>query len=176
MEIQLFHIGEEFSHFHYEIFPQDLKRLDRRFAFESVACRLRLKRESDIIRFFGCYQTVFHTTCDYCLSPAILELKRKFHLDLVQEGEHAEPEGDTEIHLHENDTEYYSGQELFVTRYFEDQILLDIPIALLCSETCRGICTQCGVNKNESSCECDKEFINNPFAILRAVAPDIPKG
>lgn len=33
-------------------------------------------------------------------------------------------------------------------------ITLELPLAPLCSEGCRGLCPYCGVDRNEESCEC----------------------
>jgi uncharacterized protein len=35
-----------------------------------------------------------------------------------------------------------------------DAIVLDLPMAPLCREDCRGLCPQCGADRNESECEC----------------------
>ena len=35
-----------------------------------------------------------------------------------------------------------------------DAVLLELPLAPLCSEDCRGLCPQCGINRNVADCEC----------------------
>ncbi len=35
-----------------------------------------------------------------------------------------------------------------------DAVLLELPLAPLCAETCLGLCPQCGTNWNESPCDC----------------------
>ncbi len=35
-----------------------------------------------------------------------------------------------------------------------DAVLLELPLAPLCAETCLGLCPQCGTNWNESPCRC----------------------
>ncbi|MFI5034833.1 MAG: YceD family protein [Acidimicrobiales bacterium] len=35
-----------------------------------------------------------------------------------------------------------------------DAILLDLPLAPLCREDCRGLCPTCGIDRNEESCAC----------------------
>ncbi len=36
-----------------------------------------------------------------------------------------------------------------------DAVLLELPIAPLCQEGCRGLCPMCGVNRNEQACRCE---------------------
>jgi uncharacterized protein len=35
-----------------------------------------------------------------------------------------------------------------------DAVMLELPLAPLCSEDCLGLCPQCGANRNETSCTC----------------------
>ena len=36
-----------------------------------------------------------------------------------------------------------------------DAVLLELPLAPLCEEACRGLCPLCGVNRNERECRCE---------------------
>ena len=36
----------------------------------------------------------------------------------------------------------------------QDDILLELPIRMLCSEDCKGLCPMCGCNLNEKQCSC----------------------
>ncbi len=35
-----------------------------------------------------------------------------------------------------------------------DAVVLELPLAPLCRETCRGLCPQCGADRNEEACGC----------------------
>jgi uncharacterized protein len=35
-----------------------------------------------------------------------------------------------------------------------DACILELPLAPLCSEDCRGLCPECGVNRNIEQCAC----------------------
>ncbi len=37
-----------------------------------------------------------------------------------------------------------------------DEILLDHPIRVLCKDSCRGLCPDCGANLNNGPCRCSK--------------------
>jgi uncharacterized protein len=48
-----------------------------------------------------------------------------------------------------------------------DQIVLQKPMKLLCSDDCKGLCDVCGCNLNQTQCDCkSKEYINPKFADL----------
>lgn len=52
-------------------------------------------------------------------------------------------------------------QELDVTDDIREDLLIEMPMNPLCSEACRGLCSQCGVNLNEESCDCVAEAIED---------------
>jgi uncharacterized protein len=47
-----------------------------------------------------------------------------------------------------------AGDELDLEPLARDAVLLELPLAPLCSEECRGLCPQCGANWNVTTCEC----------------------
>ncbi len=36
-----------------------------------------------------------------------------------------------------------------------DSVILELPLAPLCLEACRGLCPQCGANRNREACSCE---------------------
>ena len=60
--------------------------------------------------------------------------------------DHPEP-GDEEAYAIENDF-------VDLAPMVHDAILLELPLAPLCREDCRGLCPYCGNDRNESDCEC----------------------
>jgi len=47
-----------------------------------------------------------------------------------------------------------------------EQIVLDFPSKLLCSEDCLGLCPKCGKNLNEGDCGCPKKEADPRLAVL----------
>ena len=56
----------------------------------------------------------------------------------------------------DRDEEAYplAGDELDLEPLARDAVLLELPLAPLCSEDCRGLCPTCGANRNTDECEC----------------------
>ena len=63
----------------------------------------------------------------------------------------------------------FEASELELTDAIKDALLLELPIRFVCSENCKGLCSQCGINLNTGTCKCQKEDIMNPFAALRSI-------
>lgn len=63
------------------------------------------------------------------------------------------------------------GQEgdIDLSGALHDELCLSVPLAPLCSESCRGLCPVCGADLNEGSCEGHSESRESPFATLEAL-------
>jgi uncharacterized protein len=59
-------------------------------------------------------------------------------------------------HSAPGDEEAYPIENDFVdlAPMVHDAILLELPLAPLCHEDCRGLCPYCGIDRNEASCDC----------------------
>lgn len=60
------------------------------------------------------------------------------------------------------------GDELDITEDVRAEMLVELPMNLLCSEECRGLCTRCGVNLNHEKCGCrdDQSGSDNRWGAL----------
>jgi uncharacterized protein len=70
------------------------------------------------------------------------------------------PGGDEEVGLEEEDLEvvFVGDGELDLAELAAEQILLGLPMRWVCDESCRGLCPQCGANRNqENACTCEPE-------------------
>ena len=112
--------------------------------------------EGDAVRFTGTVSVSCVFECDRCL--------REFSKDLLFDfsesySHHAEEEQFTIL---PNDT--IDFQPLLM-----DTVIAGLPIERLCREDCKGLCPHCGIDKNFSSCSCEAEEEENPFAVLRGL-------
>ncbi len=49
-------------------------------------------------------------------------------------------------------------------------LVFEIPAVLLCDDDCKGLCSRCGTNLNNDSCECSGQLnSDNPFSILQDI-------
>jgi uncharacterized protein len=56
---------------------------------------------------------------------------------------------------------------LNLAEYALEQVILNIPMAPLCREDCRGLCPVCGANQNSGPCPCRSGEKDNPFKDLK---------
>lgn len=60
-----------------------------------------------------------------------------------------------------------TGNVLCITGALEACIFGSIPIKILCKDTCKGLCSVCGTNRNKKDCNCDETVYDPRFAIFR---------
>ena len=53
--------------------------------------------------------------------------------------------------------EEVKSDELDISDDIREDILIALPSKYLCNEDCKGLCTTCGINLNDSTCNCTTE-------------------
>ncbi len=123
------------------------------------------------IRISGHITAKLTAECDRCLEPGPLELDRDF--DLVYRPESMESEsGAAELDAAESEIGYYEGEGIELADVLTEQVLLWLPMHWVCGEDCKGICPECGVNRNKNACDCKVEQVDERWAALRNFRPN----
>ena len=91
---------------------------------------------------------------EICTHVAILN-----HGVLVEEGEVESEDLD--------EANYIDGYTLDVDQLVGSEILIGWPTKILCSEDCKGICSVCGQNLNEGSCDCEDTSLDPRMSVIR---------
>lgn len=77
----------------------------------------------------------------------------------------------------EEDEETYPlrGELLDLQPLVRDAILLELPLAPLCAESCKGLCATCGADLNDGPCSCDPTPADPRWAALSVLEADQPE-
>ena len=129
-------------------------------------CELSLRaiRTDAKVELIGRVSAVVEFECDRCLTVVTLPVKESFELLYVP------PLGTGDEHeLDEKDLSlgFYQDGLIDVDDLAREQIELALPMARLCTEECRGLCSGCGSNLNLGECSCGKEQIDPRWAALK---------
>ena len=110
--------------------------------------------------------------CDRCLT----EVPTALHLVIdkaVTLSSAAPPSMEAERTGQDDDNleqlEYMDGYQLDVDRLIYGEILVAWPMKVLCRDDCKGICSKCGANLNETACNCDQTVIDPRMAAFQDV-------
>jgi uncharacterized protein len=116
------------------------------------------ERAGDEIRIAGSLKTSLDLSCFRCLEPARIAINKPFDLFFRQGDENIFDE-DAEVELDEADTRtaFFSGTQLAIADILHEQILLALPMKVLCTVDCKGLCPHCGTNLNSGKCNCPRE-------------------
>ncbi len=76
--------------------------------------------------------------------------KRKKQSNKQDDEDDAELEGSFE--LDEIDAEPFDGKTIDLDPIVREQVLLALPLSVLCEDDCKGLCMVCGQNLNEEEC------------------------
>jgi len=107
------------------------------------------------VRVQGKVRTVLAAECDRCLAPTTYPVDASFDLFYKPAAELTAAEDDLALDEGEAEIAFYEMPGLELEDILREQVLLQIPMQKLCSESCKGICAVCGANRNEVECGCE---------------------
>ncbi len=64
---------------------------------------------------------------------------------------------------------YIDGYHLDVEKLICSEILINMPLRVLCSEDCKGLCFKCGANLNKGECGCDREQLDPRMSVIQDI-------
>jgi DUF177 domain-containing protein len=137
-----------------------------------TACRLTaadllLSVDSGDVVAEGSFEAEGEGFCDRCSDPVTLRFGKAFYDVLSPKGEAPKGTGPLELHADDMDVGYYDGKGVEVNDIFWEQVALELPLKVVCSESCRGVCPICGANWNREACSCGTTVTPGPFEILK---------
>ena len=120
------------------------------------------------IRIAGELETAMESECARCLEPAVQPVSRKFDLLYRPLGSDA---GRSELSVTAAEAEvgYYQGEGLLLEDALREQVLLDLPLKVMCREDCKGLCPHCGKNLNEGECSCAEPLEDPRWSALKDI-------
>jgi uncharacterized protein len=132
-----------------------------------VHLRGELQKEGSRVAFAGDIQVVAELSCSRCLELYARPLDLHFDLLYTAEPEKVE-KGESRVDEASITEVHYDGARIDLDALLGEQILLGLPLKPLCREDCRGLCPQCGANRNAEACGCSVEPEVDPrFAALK---------
>lgn len=119
----------------------------------------------DEIRIRGHVKVQMEADCDRCLEPAPFLVDQDMEL-------YYRPTADgygEEKSLDQSEAEmgFYDGEGLELNEVLREFVHLALPMQRLCREDCKGICPECGQNRNLKDCECVPAAVDDRWAALK---------
>ena len=119
--------------------------------------------------------------CSRCIGPVRVVVDEELAVTFVPgrrlpklEAEDAEADEDAGVELSAEDLDLYGydGETVDLEPLLRELLVLAVPYAPLCRESCLGLCPQCGVDRNQETCAC-QPTIDPRLAALRVDTTEI---
>jgi uncharacterized protein len=110
--------------------------------------------------------TRLEACCDRCLSSVVIPVEQEFNLFYRPVSAIAREE---EVELPEDElgVGFFSGDGIELADVVTEQVILALPMKVLCRTDCRGLCPVCGANLNIEKCGCLPAQESSPFSSLK---------
>ena len=114
----------------------------------------------------GHIETRAAVECDRCLKQVELPVDADFEVEYVS-GQTYESTAAAELTENDLSVSVFDGDAIDVDEIVKEQILLAVPTRTLCQPDCKGICPECGLDKNTGDCNCEPKEVDPRWAALK---------
>ena len=144
-------------------FDEELSVDPNRLDCDQVADPMRVRLKGEVRPRNGYFTVAGNcrvegsVTCSRCLEPVPWEVDESFSVDYRAP---ATAPLDAEVGLEADDLDvvFLESDMLDLAELAAEQILLSLPMRVVCDESCAGLCPRCGANRNrDGACTCEPE-------------------
>jgi len=173
MRLELSHIRQPETEFTKVFTPAEVTTGDDDYRI-TAPVELRLTVHKDHVRFrlVGTVKTELELQCSRCLEPFLMLVDREFDSRyLPHAAVEAKPDDDEETEVEEDDVAvtFYRDEMIDLNELLREQFYLALPMKPLHAVDCKGICPQCGTNRNVAPCTCTAQWGDPRLAGLKTL-------
>jgi len=149
--------------------PEEIETIDERVRLtQPVQVKGGVKRSGNEVFVNGHVETRAQLECDRCLKPVELPVSADFELEYITGAEY-ESSSAAALNEEEMSVSVFDGESIDVDEIVKEQVLLAVPARMLCREECKGICPECGIDRNSGQCNCAAEEVDPRWAALKGL-------
>ena len=126
----------------------------------------------------GTIKGVARVACGRCVGPVDLHFEEPLRVTFMpraeleaaasEAGDEDADEDGAELAADDLDVYAYDGDAVDLEALIREQYVLAVPFSPLCKDDCKGLCPQCGVDQNQTTCGCDQP-IDPRFEALKGL-------
>jgi uncharacterized protein len=137
----------------------DAERLDSEQVAGPIVVHLEgeVRPHGDVFSIIGRCSAEGKLSCSRCLEPVAWSVGEDFSIEYRVP---AAAPLDAEAGLEDEDLDvvFLQGEELDLAELAAEQVLLAMPMRIVCQPNCAGLCSRCGANlNNDGECACEPE-------------------
>jgi len=167
MRIELENLDGSKGDFAHLYQPGDLNPVDERITLiEAAAVNGKIRLNSNQVFVNGHLDTRAQVECDRCLQLIEIPVNVDFELEYITGSDYRSSSA-AELTEEELSVSVFDGEVIDVDEIVKEQILLAVPTRMLCREDCKGLCPECGSDRNTGDCTCVTNDIDPRWAALK---------
>lgn len=140
-----------------------------------------LRKVSRGVILDGSFEFVVTAPCKRCIVDVECRFPVQFELNLIPkslyEADRAAEKGEDDeaaevggtFNLEKADEDVFDGKTIDLDPIVREQVLLALPMNVVCREDCKGLCPVCGQNLNEKKCACETKVVDPRLAALKNI-------
>ncbi|HVF48832.1 MAG TPA: DUF177 domain-containing protein [Pyrinomonadaceae bacterium] len=169
MRIEIDKLDEQGEAFAHTYTPEELTLDEEVRLAEAARVEGEARRKGNQVHLRARLAAKVEAFCDRCAQPVALPFELEFEDRLVPAEAELETLEATELQPEDLALSVYEGDAVEVDDLVREQILLAVPTRLLCREDCKGLCPDCGVDRNKETCACEHKETDPRWAGLAAL-------
>jgi DUF177 domain-containing protein len=132
-----------------------------------LAVKVSISREDKHYGVDGHLAGKLKLVCDRCLETYVFTVSHDFRLSLTQPGPLESAREETELKKDDLAIRFIATDKIDLDDIIREQVYLSLPMKLICTNKCEGLCARCGVNLNVDTCNCSKRGGHPAFLKLK---------
>lgn len=131
--------------------------------------KLRLQTVGRLVEVDGRLSARVNLECGRCLCRYEQDAEEEFAFTfspVLEDVAEEQDEIEIELEAEQMGLVLYQDDVLELLPSLQEQAVMAMPIAHLCSEDCKGLCPICGQNLNQEQCSCSPRLFNSKFGAL----------
>ena len=170
MQLDLTRYRRPLDHFTRTFEPQEVPADGDSFVVAApVVLDFDIHKDKEKFRLVGSVRTELELPCSRCLEPFRFPVEATFDQRYLPAADAAAQSEDVELGEEDVEVSYYRDDAIDLAGLMREQFYLALPMKPLCNDDCKGLCPQCGTNRNVSQCSCTQGWVDPRLAALQAL-------
>ena len=115
---------------------------------------LTVSLKGDRVRVLGRVRAVLSLVCVRCLDAFRFPVDKDVDVEYVPDPADVTDGEEIELRYEDLGVGFYRDDRIDLVALVTEQLLDGVPMKPVCGEDCRGLCPQCGCNRNRDQCDC----------------------
>jgi uncharacterized protein len=132
-----------------------------------VSLTARVTKDAQKVRLAGRVTATLEVDCSRCLEPFSIDVDAPFDLMFLPEAPAAGATDEREVREDDIGVSIYRDDTIDLGEVMREQFYLALPMKPLCQPDCKGLCSECGTNRNRQPCDCRSDWVDPRMAALK---------